>query len=55
MTALRDRAAALAGELIALKRDAALAGDQAINQRLKEVTRILKYPRGEFSETRTTV
>ena len=48
---IRDRAAALAGEVIALKREAALAGDQAINQRLKEVTRILKYPRGEFSET----
>lgn len=47
---LRSRAAALAGELIALKREAALAGDSEINQRLKEVTRILKYPRGEFSE-----
>jgi hypothetical protein len=47
---LRDRAAALAGELLDLKRQVALAGDQQLNQRMKEVTRILRSPRGQFSE-----
>jgi hypothetical protein len=50
MAELRERAAALAGELIALKREVALSGDNNLNQKLKEVTRILKHPRGEFSE-----
>jgi hypothetical protein len=49
---LRDRAAALAGELIALKNQAALAGDDELNVRLKEVRRIIKPLRGGqvFSE-----
>ena len=52
MSALRDRAAALAGELVLLKREAALTADQELNQRLKEVRRILKPLTGgkPFSE-----
>lgn len=44
---LRDRAAASAGELIQLKREAALTDDQPPNQDLKEVRRILKSHRAE--------
>jgi hypothetical protein len=48
---LRDQAAALAGELIQLKTETALAADHELNVRLKEVRRIIKSFRGEpFSE-----
>jgi hypothetical protein len=46
VTDLHDRANALAGELLALKREAALAGDNPLNQRLKEVKRILQVHGG---------
>jgi predicted component of type VI protein secretion system len=38
-------------ELLNLKHQAALAGDQPLNQRLKEVTRILRSPNGPFSDS----
>jgi hypothetical protein len=56
MASLRERAAALAGDVIQLKREAALTDDQPLNQDLKEVRRILKSHRGgdPFSEEATT-
>ena len=48
---LRDRADALAGELKDLKREVAKSGDDELNQRLKQVTRVLRSPGGPpFSE-----
>jgi hypothetical protein len=44
---LRARAGALVHELIALKNEAALAGDHDLNVRLKELRRIIKSFRGE--------
>ena len=44
---LRDQAAALVGELCALKNEVALAGDHELNVRLKELRRVVKSFRGE--------
>jgi hypothetical protein len=51
MSDLHNRADALAGELIQLKREVALAGDDPLNARLKQATRILRSAGGHsFSE-----
>lgn len=52
---LHRRANALAGELIGLKREAALAGDDGLNVRLKEASRVLRHRDGQvFSESAYT-
>jgi hypothetical protein len=48
---LHERAASLAGEIVQLKRDAALAGDDDLNAQLKPVVRILRSPKGTFTES----